>query len=54
MLHVNKYFGVVTTYKKCWVTKEIIVQRLEGNHDASFGILLANKHKLTCSNPGKD
>lgn len=52
MLHINKYFGVVPTFKKCLVAKEIIVERLEGNHDASFGIVQATSHELMCSNPG--
>ena len=52
MLHVNKYYGVVPSYRKCHMAKEILIEKIEGNHDASFGILPAYGHELVRRNPG--
>lgn len=33
MLHVNKWWGVVPLYRKCYNAKKILAKRVEGNHD---------------------
>lgn len=52
MLHVNKYYEVIPSYRKCHMAKEMLVEKIEGNHDASFGILPTYGQELVHRNPG--
>ena len=52
MLFVNKWWGVVPSYRKCYKAKEMLVEKIEGNHDASFAILPPYGVELKRANPG--
>ena len=44
---INKVYGIEPSYKKCHKAKEILVERLDGNHDASYQILPAYGQELS-------
>ena len=53
-LHVKKYYFVLPSYRKCHAAKELLLQRVNGNQDASFQILPAYGRQLELVNPGID
>ena len=51
--HINKVYGIEPSYKKLYKAKEILVDRLDGNQEASFQILPAYGQELARALQGK-